>query len=191
MDGQLPCARERDVWPAPAERALTLCPGSDRRQGMLAVNAGSRATCCPCRVAVGLQILFLMAVALAAATRRVHAFRSTLWSAGAVTTALGVREAQEMYTSMPLMDKADVRTWERVLLLRLLGGGCKGEKKLDAHVRRPCRAPAFHPAPAPAAGGARLFCGLHGGGLAVHFRQPAPGVLRRRHVSGRDSSERA
>lgn len=46
--------------------------------------------CLFCRVTWALQAALLIGIAVAAATQRIHAFKSSLWAWGAVVVALGM-----------------------------------------------------------------------------------------------------
>lgn len=60
------------------------------------------------RVSIALELLFLAGLAACAACKAIHPFRSTLWSAGAVAAALGIRGANDSYNFLWLTALADV-----------------------------------------------------------------------------------
>lgn len=125
-------------------------------------------------VTVGLQLLFLLSAAVCAAAQSIHSFRSTLWSLGATATALGIKTANQAYSTLPLFAFANVSSG----VLASSGPGGATRALMSPDCRAAAASPTCRPSVVPAAPGLRRSGGRGGGRGPVHRGQPGGGLLR-------------
>lgn len=140
-------------------------------------------------VTIGLQLVFQFSAAICAAAQCIHSFRSSLWSLGAIATALGVKTANQAYSTLPLFKFANAsaasaagqpmraeegRRTAACVRADVVSHAASAATDQRGAAPAPCRR-LIVPAAARLrrSGGARGRCG------SVHWRQSGSRILRR------------